>query len=247
MELAPGWSIEKVLGALQGEKRSEKRLELAQFIEERYNKRFFEPIALLEREAVREIPWPTVRPYGFAIMSLACQMVETLESYTKGIPTTSTDDFAWMTKDANYKKIPTLDTSKDLDIPGTEKAFVSFFSHYSGAFPGLKGIEFYRKVRNSLLHQSQTRGGWIINIYPPEDALAKAGEVYVEGEKVLYRDSFVCQLRCCFASFIEHLRQHSDNDEIWKNPERKIWWIAWLSDPEYLLDWVKRNTASAHS
>jgi hypothetical protein len=96
-----------------------------------------------------------------------------------------------------------------------------------------------------LLHQSQTRNGWILNIHSPDDALTKASEVYVGTEKILYRDSFVTQLRCCFASFIEHLRQHSDRDETWENPERKIWWIAWLSDPEYLVDWVKRNPANA--
>lgn len=89
MELAPKWEIEAVLDAL----RDRKRVRLAQFIETRYQTRFFEPISILEKEAVRGICWKKgdsdprepIRPYGFAIMSLACQMIETLESYQRGI------------------------------------------------------------------------------------------------------------------------------------------------------------------
>jgi hypothetical protein len=243
MELAPEWDIKRVLNALHGEKRQEKRLQLAQFIEGRYNKRFFEPISVLETGAVRG---KSARPYGFAIMSLACQMVETLESYREGIPTTSKGDFDWMTtKDPNYKKSPKQVTCEKKDIPTTEEAFSNFFSYYGAKFPGLKGDQFFRNFRNSLLHQSQTRNGWTIKIHPRRDRLAKVNEVYVETEKILYRDSFVSQLRCCFASFIEDLRQNSDNEETWKNPERKIWWIAWLSAPEYLMAWVKSNPGCA--
>ncbi len=244
MELASGWTIDRVLDATQ----SKNRLELVQFLKDRYEKRFFEPIALLEREAIRGIPWTNgnldpespIRPYGFAIMSLACQMIETLESYRRGIPTTSKNDFSWMTKNAGYSSIPAqFKCDEKTDIPDTDKAFGSFFSDYSSAFPGLKGDEFYRNVRNSLLHQSQTRNGWKLNIHHPDDALSKVSEVFVDTEKILYRDSFVSQLRCCFAKFVEHLAQHCGNDEIWKKPERKIWWIAWLSDQEYVATWLK--------
>jgi hypothetical protein len=97
VELAPKWEIEAVLDAL----RDKKRLQLAEFIETRYQTRFFEPISILEKESVRGICWKKgdsdprepIRPYGFAIMSLACQMIETLEAYQRGIPTTNRDDF----------------------------------------------------------------------------------------------------------------------------------------------------------
>lgn len=254
MELATGWNIDRVLDALQGKK----RLELIQFLGERYRQRFFEPIAHLEREAARNISWPKgspdpdfpIRPYGFAIMSLACQLIETLESYHGGIPTTDKCDFHWMTtKDPKYKKSPKQVECSKNEIPGTEEAFKSFFLRHGSEFPGLKGDEFVRNVRNALLHQSQTRNGWKINIHQYDEAAEKASKIYVEagGEKILYRDSFLIQLRCCFTTFIEHLRQHTDKDDVWKNPERKIWWIAWLSDPEYVMDWLKENPAHARA
>jgi hypothetical protein len=250
MELAPGWEVGRVLDALIGKK----RLDLAQFLRDRYDKRFFEPIALLEREAVRGISWArgnpepgeTIRPYGFAIMSLACQMVETLESYIRGIPTTNECDFDWMAaKDCRCKRSPKHLDCQKADIPGTDEAFKSFFSRYATVFPGLKGDEFVRNVRNALLHQSQTRNGWKINIHQYDEAAENTSEVYKENEKILFRDSFVSQLRCCFTNFIEHLRQHSDKDDVWQKPERKIWWIAWLSDPEFVMKWLEANPAHA--
>jgi hypothetical protein len=247
MELATGWSVERVIDALVSQNRSQGRTDLAAFVMARYEHRFFKPISILEAEAVRGIRWPKgnpdpdepIRPYGFAIMSLACQLVETLESYRKGIPTTSKDDFGWIEKDPRYKDRPTQVTCEETDIGGTENAFESFFSVYSHVFPDMSGEQFFRKVRNALLHQSQTRDGWIVNIHHPEEAASKSSEVY-DG-KILYRDSFVTQLRSCFASFIQSLRDHADNDKTWKNPERKIWWIAWLSDPDFLVNWAKLN------
>ena len=244
MELAHGWEIGRVLDALTGKR----RLDLADFLRDRYEQRFFDPIALLEREAIRGINWTkgspepeaTIRPYGFAIMSLACQMIETLESYRRGIPTTSKNDFCWMIKDDRHKSLPQLSCTEG-EIPETEKAFKSFFSSYAGAFQQLDGELFFRKIRNPLLHQSQTRSGWKIQIHPYDEAVGKTAEVLDLSKKVLYRDSFVSQLRCCFTNFVEHLRRHADSDDIWKNPERKIWWITWLSDPEYVKEWWQKK------
>jgi hypothetical protein len=153
------------------------------------------------------------------------------------------------TKDANYKNSPKQVECQKSEICTTEEAFINFFTVYGSVFPGLKnkGDMFFRNVRNALLHQSQTKNGWKINIHHYEEAPEKVGEVYLDAEKILYRDSFVSQLRCCFNNFIEHLRQHPDTDLIWEKPERKIWWIAWLSDPDYLTAWTIQNPACARN
>ncbi len=246
MELAPQWEIETVLDAL----RSKNRLQLAQFIEDRYETRFFEPICLLEKEAIRGIPWklgdpdPTepIRPYGFAIMSLACQMIETLESYRLGLPTTSTDDFKRIRRECNYSQRPPQVKCAETDILGTGEAFKSFFETHKKEFPNVDGAEFYANVRNALLHQSQTRNGLLINIHHPEEVSSKADEVLVG--KILYRDSFVRTLRACFETFLRDLRENPADDDKWKMPERKIWWIAWLSDSESVLKWTKQVAAA---
>jgi hypothetical protein len=180
MELAPHWEIETVLDAL----RSKKRLQLVQFIECRYETRCFEPIRLLEREAIKGIAWklgdpdPTepIRPYGFAIMSLACQMIETLESYRLGVPTTNEGDFEKIRLDRNYSQRPRQVECAEADVRGTGKAFKSFFEIHRKEFPSIDGAEFYANVRNALLHQSQTRNGLLINIHHPEEVSPKADE-----------------------------------------------------------------------
>jgi hypothetical protein len=58
MELASGWPIETVLEAIQSKDRSA----LVQFLKVRYEKRFFEPIALLEKEAMQGIFWIKEHP-----------------------------------------------------------------------------------------------------------------------------------------------------------------------------------------
>jgi hypothetical protein len=245
MELAPRWEIETVLDSL----RSKERLRLAQFIKDRYETRFFEPICLLENEAIKGIPWrlgdpdPTepIRPYGFAIMSLACQMIETLESYRLGLPTTNKEDFKRIRRDCNYSQRPPQVKCAEADILGTGKAFKSFFETHTKEFPSIDGAEFYANVRNALLHQSQTRNGLVINIHHPDEVSPKADEVLVE--KILYRDSFVRTLRACFETFLKDLRENPADDGKWKMPERKIWWIAWLSDSESVLKWTTEAPA----
>jgi hypothetical protein len=242
MELAPQWEIETVLDAL----RTKQRPQLARFIEDRYETRFFQPICLLEKEAIKDIPWklddpdPTepIRPYGFAIMSLACQMIETLESYRLGVPTTSTRDFRVIECDCNYPDRPSeVNCDKDA-IRGTRKAFESFFETHREEFANISGSEFYANVRNALLHQSQTRNGWVINVHHPNEVSPLANKVVID--KILYRDSFVKTLRACFETFLKDLREDTADDGRWKMPERKIWWIAWLSDSVLVSNWTKR-------
>ncbi len=64
-------------------------------------------------------------------------------------------------------------------------------------------------------------------------------EVYIG--KCLYRDSFLFQLRKCFANFVGDLRNNLDGGVDWRNAERKIWWVTWLSDPQGVIDWLKEN------
>ncbi len=226
MELAPGWDLDAVLKALQ----NRQRLELAQFIECRYQTRFFEPISCLEKASAQDICKPEedlewyapIRPYGFAIMSLACLIIETLASYRRGIPTTNERDFDRIL--ANYPRRPQEVEGAKTDIPGTKRAFKEFFEIHKSEFHGLNGEDFYDDIRNALLHQSQTRNGWVINVHHPSIASSRADEVYIG--KCLYRDSFVFQLRRCFANFVCDLRNNPDSGAKWRNPERKIWWIA---------------------
>jgi len=168
-------------------------------------------------------------------------MIETLESYRLGLPTTNKEDFKRIRRDCNYSQRPPQVKCAEADILGTGKAFKSFFETHTKEFPSIDGAEFYANVRNALLHQSQTRNGLVINIHHPDEVSPKADEVLVE--KILYRDSFVRTLRACFETFLKDLRENPADDGKWKMPERKIWWIAWLSDSESVLKWTTEAPA----
>lgn len=190
-------------------------------------------------------PSAPVRPYGLAIMSIACTMIETLESHRRGIPTTNRDDFKYSIKTHNlFAKCPYAFRFAATEIPGTGAAFKSFFGQPRNEFPGIDGQTFFSNVRNALLHQSQTRNGWILNIHHPDEALSKAYEIIVG--KILYRDSFVKRLHDCFTIFVKDLRAAPADRTKWKSPERKIWRIAWLSDPEKATKWWYANAQGAH-
>jgi Integrase core domain len=72
MELAPQWEIGTVLDALQ----SKNRLQLAQFIKDRYETRFFEPICFDVRDKIAQWKrdYNETRPHG----SLQYQLVVAL-------------------------------------------------------------------------------------------------------------------------------------------------------------------------
>jgi hypothetical protein len=165
-------------------------------------------------------------------------MIETLESYRLGVPTTNRGDFGKIGLDGNYSHRPPEVNCDEADVRGTGEAFKTFFEIHRKEFPSIDGTEFYANVRNALLHQSQTRNGLLINIHHPEEPSPKADEVLVG--KILYRDTFVRTLRACFETFLKDLRENPADDDKWKMPERKIWWIAWLSDSDSVLKWTKQ-------
>ena len=71
-------------------------------------------------------------------MATACLMIEALESFFQGLPTTK-------------------NISKDI--------FIAYFKREAKLFPGLSdvAIDFYYNIRCAILHQAETTGGWRIS------------------------------------------------------------------------------------
>ena len=98
---------------------------IADFIVERFEERYFDPIEIEPR-----------KKNGFTIMAVSCLMVETLESFRRGWPSSQGK---------------------------SELAFCSFFSTWDdfADFRPVSG-DFYKHVRCGILHQAETTGGWRI-------------------------------------------------------------------------------------
>ena len=116
---------------------------------------------------------------GFAIVNLQCSLIETIESFYNG----------WIYKYPDYLKKEELafcpwDSTKKIS---SEAIFISFFKERELFKNGIEGHDFYIRIRCGLLHETQTKGGWIIK----RKSLNK--DVFYEqvgNRKIIYRNNF---------------------------------------------------------
>lgn len=101
------------------------RAALADFIVERFDERYFRPIETSDSK------------HGFALMAIACLVVETLESFYQG------------RSDTKGKALQMFKEFFERD-----KSFGIFQSGDNW---------FFRDIRCGILHQAETRGGWKIS------------------------------------------------------------------------------------
>lgn len=100
------------------------RAALASFVIERFEERYFRPVI------------DSKSKHGFAVMAIACLIIETLESFYQGREDTKGE---------------------------SKKMFRDFFDRHSelGAFGQCDGW-FFTDIRCGILHQAETRNGWKI-------------------------------------------------------------------------------------
>ena len=208
IRLAKKWPASKVRGCL----RRKDRAQLVRFLADRHRERFFEPIEYIAKAKGNE------QGFGFSVMALCSLLIETIQCYRDGLPTTNGGELGHL---RNFKKVPVAyQIPADLAVNGREE-FRRFFVRYRGDFPGIMPTAFYRKVRNGILHQGQTKGGW---------TLRKQGSVVCDpANKIIYRDQFARRLNHCFDAYLKELETHTWDRPIWTNATRKIWWLIRLS------------------
>lgn len=206
--LATGWRISRVDICLN----SADKDSLLLFLEQRYMERFFEPIRTLKGARTQ------LQGHGFAIMALCSLVIESLQCYRDGLPSTH--------KDENRALSRTFNPPLEYRIPYDERktgiqAFADFFSHNNILFPNVDGVLFYKAIRNGLLHQAQTKQGWRIRSGRPE--------LWSKTDMTVDRTKFANALEKSFEQYIEELRAAAWDDPIWLKARRKIWWLIKLS------------------
>jgi hypothetical protein len=167
--LAKGWPASRVRGCL----RRRNRGELVRFLADRHRERFFEPMQCIAGAKGNE------QGFGFSVMALCALLIETIQCYRDGLPTTDRrelDDLRKLKRIPLAYRIPT-----GLQVSGKVE-FRRFFRQYRDSFPGVYPVAFYKKVRNGILHQGQTKGGW---------TLRAAGPIVCDPtNKIIYRNQF---------------------------------------------------------
>jgi len=217
VELARGWQITVVRDCL---KAADRQQDIVDFISARYSERFLNPILHLNSQLQDD------HGYGFAVMALCCLLIETLQCYYSGLPSTFPGDYD---KIENAKSRGRLVIENDYAIPHDQrpkrgegyKVFETFFGAHRILFPGVDGKEFYYNFRNGLLHQAQTFDGWRIK---------KTGILWDKEKKTVNRTLFANKLHQSFDQLLNKLRLSTWDDDIWVKTRRKVWWIAQLSE-----------------
>lgn len=115
----------------------------------------------------------------------------------------------------------------EYDVPSNERningcqVFEAFFSENATLLPGVDGGEFFRAIRNGLLHQAQTKNGWTIN--------TQQSQLCDSAQKMIDRDRFAQALFDAFKKYLSDLQQSNWTADIWQKAARKIWWLVQLS------------------
>lgn len=208
-ELASGWPLSRVETCLNTAQKDP----LVGMIQRRYEERFWEPIRALRSARGH------ARGYGFATMALCSLLIESLQSYRYGLPTTY---------EGEYASLASFNPPPEYEIPKAERksgiqVFVDFFSFaaHQVLFPGVDGTTYYSVIRNGLLHQAQTKSGWKIRI----------GQTHLwnEPDKIVDRNKFADALTCAFNQYLEELNRAAWDGDIWRKARRKLWWLVKLS------------------
>jgi hypothetical protein len=213
VSLALNWTKSRVQQNLDNAEREE----LVRFLHERYTERFFNPIRVL-----RQAPG-NYRGFGFAIIALCCLLIETLQCYREGLPSSHKKELRRLeASPLNAAAPPDYKLKVPLDA-GSGGVFCRFFKQreHQKFLPGVDGTTFYEEIRCGLLHQAQTKNGWRI---------VSSGKFWDPPIRSLGRDEFSQRLEECFTSYLQDLKGELIWDEdIWKAARKKIWWLIQLS------------------
>lgn len=189
--------------------------ELVEFLRERHEERYFQPLRLMGNAAGNEAG------YGFAMMSLCCLLIETFQCYREGCPTTSGKEWKDLLEVERKESIPPGYSLTRVTREAAEAIFWNFFKEQKEFFPKVDGKEFYKNIRCGLLHQALTKNNWTIN--------KTCATVCDPNKQEINRDLFAEALIRSFAAYLTELRSQSWGDTLWKNAATKIWWLVRIS------------------
>jgi hypothetical protein len=186
-KLSPGFTIatwEAIRSRLNAETYNDDWETAIAAIEDRFNQRLITPVdAIQALDAMDSHAFPEGR--GFAIVALDCLLLESLYRYEAGRRTRSSGE-----------------TSAAFE------ALLSSKTQFAEAFaPEGRAASFSGAVRNGLLHDGETRGGWLIWRGRAGGALVQRRS---DNRLVLNRDAFHAAVKESLAEYFAKLRRPRD-------------------------------------
>jgi hypothetical protein len=146
-------------------------------------------------------------------------LIESIQSFRYGLPSTY---------ERELRNLAAFNPPPIFEVPEKEwrfgrQVFADFFGSPNNQklFPAVDGTEFYKNIRNGLLHQAQTKNGWTIT--------TRQKRLCAPRKKVLNRNIFATRLENAFRQYLQELRQKDWQDDLWTKTARKLWWLLRLS------------------
>lgn len=87
--------------------------------------------------------------------------------------------------------------------------------------------EFYSSIRNGILHQAETKNGWII---------MREGILFDEPSRTIYSTIFRRRTKKCLKAYCDELEMASDTSDVWKVFKTKM---AYVIQNCHMGDFVK--------
>ena len=167
---------------------------------------------------------------GFAIMSLTCLLVETLEQFWTGNITTSRKNKQNTKSKKSFFSL--FCSKKETFISNDAIVFHTFFQRSSELKIFFDTVEksnvFYTKIRCGLLHQGQTKGKSLIHIKKNEPMLKWINENNIEEGISIHRRLFVKEIYKIYENYIDELKKPNNQNFRRKTLGKKMKYIAEL-------------------
>lgn len=188
---------------------------------DRIEGRYFEQIKVLDLNTNRIVGLYS----GFAIMSITCLLIETLEQFWQGNIQTSknkvklTNKKSWL----NCK-------SKTVEINSDAYFYFTFFqkSEILKSFFDTpeKAYVFYVKIRCGLLHQGQTKGKSLIHIRKGEPVLRWINEKDINEGLSIHRRKFLIEIEAIYNKYLSELEKDGNQNFRIKTLVKKMNYIV---------------------
>jgi hypothetical protein len=180
VELAKDFRISHYQAALADKQHG--RALIADAIHQRFRERYLDPIT----------DPPADQRHGFAMMAVACLMIEALQSFRRGWPDTS-------------------------QRGQSEHAFCAFFDEQD-LFAPFRGHsrDFYRGVRCAILHQAETSHGWRIRRDQTQLLTVTSAGRIIDAKR------FTDALRVVLDQYRDNLKAAAWDHELWTCLKRKM-------------------------
>lgn len=167
-------------------------IEALNFFDERINERYLNPINCIEDSKTGR----GLKGAGFAVCTLICALIETLETFHSG---------------KSFKKTPDPENPYEYGHRKSKEHFTNFIKTkfpLSIHFEGDNDLadHFYSGVRCSLLHDASTCDGWVINTREKQTIVIR-GE-----EKILNRRLFIKDIKQYIQEYKTSLMEPDNQD-----------------------------------